>query len=123
MDLAELLQDGSEDAFATIYEQFRSDGLRIAVSVTKCLDAAEDVYQTSMMRIWRNRKKFRGDSKFSTYAYRAIRNAGLDYLRSQRRLNKLRDKIKSGIPTHEKEEKRALAIQRLEVDAYSIYGR
>lgn len=50
-------------------------------------DDAEDVLQTSFMKIWQNLEKFRGDSNIYTWAYRIAVNESLAFLNKKKKQN------------------------------------
>ncbi|TXF87079.1 RNA polymerase sigma factor [Neolewinella aurantiaca] len=68
----------------------------------------DDVLQNTLVKAYRNLKKFRGDSKLSTWLYRIATNEALSWLRSSQRRN----------ARFSSEEPGSIADRQLEADAY-----
>jgi RNA polymerase sigma-70 factor (ECF subfamily) len=52
-------------------------------------EACEEVQQESLIALYQGRDSFRGDSEFSTYLYRLVRNKAADHIRKERRRRRL----------------------------------
>ena len=88
IDEAELVaraQQRDEAAFAELMRRNTSPSLRLAVSVLKDRQEAEDQVQTSFLKAWTGLTSFQSESKFSTWFRRIVLNQSLMRLRSARR--------------------------------------
>lgn len=88
MELSHLIQaaiKGDHRAQKTIYDQIggRIQGTCLRYVGNK--DDAEEVFHDAMLRIYMNLGKYRGDSKFTTWACRIAINTSIDFLRKQRK--------------------------------------
>jgi RNA polymerase sigma-70 factor (ECF subfamily) len=77
-------QAGDEDAFEVLHRRWRRRVIGHAYHVTRSVEIAEDIAQEAFLRVCRYRSSYDGRAKFSTWLYRIVRNAGLDYLRARR---------------------------------------
>ena len=77
-------RDGDVEAFATVFEEYRSLLHRIAcrlVGPHECDDVVMDTY----IKVWRSIPRFRGSASIKTWLCKAARNCSLDYLRRRSR--------------------------------------
>lgn len=78
--IQEFLETGSPDAFQVLVNRYKEKVFRLAISVLgRGMEAeAEDVTQDVFVRVFRQLKTFRGESKFSTWLYRITYNQAID---------------------------------------------
>jgi RNA polymerase sigma-70 factor, ECF subfamily len=81
-------QAGSFDAFQRLVERYESKVFRVAKSIARCREDAEEVMQDAFVQAYKNLSRFRGDSRFYTWLVRIAINEGLMKLR-RRRLNEI----------------------------------
>ena len=76
----ELLANGGSEAMALLMERYQS---LYGYLVRELRDPheAEDLLQEVMLRVWRNRKKFRGDSSVRIWLFCIARNLVIDHVR------------------------------------------
>jgi len=84
-ELIELAQKRNEDAFAELMHRNASASFRLALSVLKDRQEAEDEVQTSLMKAWINLPTFQSASRFSTWFRTIVLNQSLMRLRKARR--------------------------------------
>lgn len=84
-DLLKLAQGGNEAAFEELMRRNSSTSFKLAVSILKDRDAAEDEVQNSYWNAWRSITSFKGDSKFSTWISRIVINQCLMQVRRAKR--------------------------------------
>jgi len=72
-------------AFEELMRRNTSPSLRLAISVLKDRQEAEDQVQTSFMKAWTGLSSFQSESRFSTWFRRIVLNQSLMRLRSVRR--------------------------------------
>jgi RNA polymerase sigma-70 factor (ECF subfamily) len=93
------LKRGEEWAYERLYSEYAPKIGGIAKSYLG-YDDVEDVVQEVMMRIYKGIKKFRGDSKLSTWIHRIAVNVCKDYLEKRNR----RKEILTSFPEDNEEE-------------------
>ena len=85
--LVELARAGDADAFAELVRRSSTSAKRLALSVLKNQDSAEDALQDAFSQAWEHVPQFLGESKFSTWMSRIVFNQCLMYLRRGRRVS------------------------------------
>ena len=87
---------GSKDAFCRLYEKYRDDLLRLALSLLNETDIAEDVVQDVFASFIRNRRQFRLTGSLKSYLATCVANRARNENRSyQRRRNSGLDNVDS----------------------------
>src|SRR5579871_2957919 len=87
MDEAELIraaQKGDECAFEELVRLYDQSVLRLALNLLRSPEDANDVYQETFLRVFKNLHTFRFDCSFHTWLYRIATNLCLDILRKRR---------------------------------------
>lgn len=84
-ELLAAAQRKDEAAFSELMRRNSSSSLRIALSILKDRQDAEDEVQNSYLNAWRYVDRFRGGAKFSTWMSRIVTNQCLMRLRRNRR--------------------------------------
>ncbi len=84
-ELVTRAQQRDQEAFAELMRRNTSPSLRLAISVLKDRQEAEDQVQTSFMKAWTGLASFQSESRFSTWFRRIVLNQSLMRLRSVRR--------------------------------------
>ena len=79
-----MAQKGDMSAFYTLINKYKEMGVRISFSVTDKLADAQDIAQEAFVRVFKNIKKFKFRSKFSTWFYRILTNLCRDFLRKKK---------------------------------------
>lgn len=74
---------GDEQALENLIARYLSPLYNFAFKYVHSQAAAEDVVQDSILKIWRNLKKFNGKYKFKTWAYTITKNTALDFLKKK----------------------------------------
>ena len=77
-------QRGDQDAFEQLVRNYDQSVLRLAMNLLRSPEDARDVYQESLLRVYRNLHLFRFDCSFHTWLYRIVTNICLDYLRKRK---------------------------------------
>ena len=87
MDEAALIraaQKGDERAFEELVRLYDQSVLRLALNMLRSPEDANDIYQETFLRVYRNLHTFRFDCSFHTWLYRIATNLCLDALRKRR---------------------------------------
>ncbi len=82
--LVELALDGDSRAFEILMEKHESKMYAVALRMCKNREDAQDCLQDAMLRIYKALPSFKGQSSFSTWAYRITMNTCLDDLRRKK---------------------------------------
>jgi len=77
-------QGGDERAFEELVRQYDQNVLRMAFNLLRSSEDANDIYQETFLRVYRNLHKFRYDCSFHTWLYRIVTNLCLDVLRKRK---------------------------------------
>lgn len=85
--LVERAKAGDAEAFAELVRRSVTSSRRLALSVLKNQDAAEDALQDALSQAWEHVPRFLGESKFSTWMSRIVFNQCLMYLRRAKRVS------------------------------------
>jgi RNA polymerase sigma-70 factor (ECF subfamily) len=90
------IAQGDEKAFEQLVHKYEQAVFSTIYRYIGNRDDVEDLAQEIFLKIWRNAKKFKGKSKFSTWLYRIVVNHCINYRRKHRRkhvsLDELTDK-------------------------------
>ena len=87
MDDRELLQkvrSGDESAYDAVFRQWYPGLVRVAASLVRDQDQAEEVAQDVMHELWRRRLLLDEDVSLRAYLLRSVRNRALNQLRHRR---------------------------------------
>jgi RNA polymerase sigma-70 factor (ECF subfamily) len=77
-------QDSDEAAFAELMRRTSPSSFRLAMSILRDRQEAEDEVQNSYLNAWRHVRQFQRESKFSTWISRIVVNQSLMRLRKMR---------------------------------------
>ncbi len=80
--LIALARTGDQAAFADLVEMHQDFVFNLAFRILQNYEEADDASQEAFVKIWQALPGFRGDAKFTTWAYRIVRNSCLNRLRS-----------------------------------------
>lgn len=87
MDESELIraaQRGDQRAFEELVRLYDRNVLRLALNLLRSPEDANDIYQETFLRVYKNLHTFRFDCSFHTWLYRIATNLCLDALRKRR---------------------------------------
>ncbi len=77
-------QKGDERAFEELVRLYDQSVLRLAHNLLRSREDANDIYQETFLRVYRNLHSFRFDCSFHTWLYRIATNLCLDVLRKRK---------------------------------------
>ncbi len=78
-------RSGDPEAFQELMRRSASASKRLAVSILRNTDDADDALQEAFSKAWEHVPRFQGDSKFSTWLTRIVVNQCLMHLRRVKR--------------------------------------
>ena len=84
-ELVEQAKRGDQGAFEQLVLDNQNKVYTLALRLVNDRTAAEDLAQEAFVRAWQGLASFQGGSSFSTWVYRLATNLCIDYLRRQRR--------------------------------------
>lgn len=77
-------QQGDQDAFKEIFNQYHKKVYRIAFGVVRQREDALDIVQEVFIKLFHSIRNFKGKSNFYTYLYRMVMNTAIDHIRRRR---------------------------------------
>jgi RNA polymerase sigma-70 factor (ECF subfamily) len=86
-ELVAKAQQSNDEAFGELVRRTSASSLRLAMSILRDRQEAEDEVQNSYFNAWRHVSQFQRESKFSTWMSRIVANHCLMRLRKTRGLN------------------------------------
>jgi RNA polymerase sigma-70 factor, ECF subfamily len=84
-ELVRLAQARDQEAFHELMSRTKSASMRLALSVVKNREDAEDQVQNSFLNAWKKIGSFHLEAKFSTWMRTIVMNQSLMHLRNKRR--------------------------------------
>jgi RNA polymerase sigma-70 factor (ECF subfamily) len=83
---------GDIAAFEELVRAHQADVYRLALHLVRDRQTAEDVTQEAFLHAYRSLRRFRGQSRFSTWLYRIARNCAVDAIRRRERQRRLAER-------------------------------
>ncbi len=77
-------QAGDAAAFEQLVRAYDQSVLRLALNLLRSPEDANDIYQETFLRVFKNLGSFRFDCSFHTWLYRIATNLCLDHLRKRK---------------------------------------
>lgn len=84
-DLVRAYLSGDEDAFAQLYDRFKDRVFNTAFRITGSYQEALDTSQEIFIKVYRELKRFKFQSKFSTWLYRVAVNISINKINEIKR--------------------------------------
>jgi len=81
--------NGQTNAFSELVDNYKDMVFTLAFRMMKDRSLAEEVSQTTFIKIYKKMNSFKGQSKFSSWVYRITYNTCLDELRKRKKRYKL----------------------------------
>ena len=90
MDLSDqiLIQKCKQDdvpAFRKLVEKYRNYAFAVSFRITANEEDAKDITQEAFIRIWKNLRNYREETKFTTWFYKIVVNLCFDRLRKRKK--------------------------------------
>lgn len=77
-------RNGDQDAFERLVRLYDRSVLGLALNLLRSSEDAQEVYQETFLRVYKNLHLFREESNFHTWLYRIVSNVSVDYLRKRK---------------------------------------
>jgi RNA polymerase sigma-70 factor, ECF subfamily len=110
VQLVQRFQRGDDRAFVTLMERHERRVYNLAFRMLGKADDARDASQDAFLSCYRNLRRFRGDSAFSTWLHRITVNACYDMLRKKGPTPARQDELPEPPPTPDHAEQASLSI-------------
>ena len=85
-DLIVKAQDGNAEAFHEIVTEYDSRIMTLTLQIAQNKEDAEDIYQETFVKVYRNISKFRFESDIYTWIYRIAVNTAYNYKRKHSKI-------------------------------------
>ena len=85
-ELVEMIQKGSEAAFAEITRRYMQKSYALAYQMVSDMEVARDLSQDVFLKIYSSINNFKQGSKFFSWFYRILMNHCINYTRRKKRL-------------------------------------
>ncbi|MGB4844860.1 MAG: RNA polymerase sigma factor [Ferruginibacter sp.] len=84
-ELIEQLQQGNEQAFTKLVDEWQNMVYNTALGIVQNADDADDITQEVFIQVYQSISSFKGDSKFSTWLYKITVGKALDHEKKKKR--------------------------------------
>ena len=84
-DLIKKIKKGDKATFEALVGEYQVKVFSLCMGLVSNREDALDLTQEVFIKIYRNAKQFKGESKLSTWIYRIVQNTCMDFLRRERR--------------------------------------
>lgn len=88
-------QNGDMGAFEVLVRHYQGDVWRLSFQLVRNEALADDVTQEAFVRLYRFFRRYRGESKFSTWLFSISRNCAMDELRKAGRQRRTSDRLEA----------------------------
>jgi len=86
VELIERVQGGDKMAFGRLMERYGERVMSMAFRFTRSPQDAEDLYQETFIKVYRNLNNFRFESEFFTWMYRILANQAFNLYNKRKRM-------------------------------------
>ena len=100
---------GDDQSFELLLQKYRTPLVNFLYRMVRDVAQAEDLAQEVFLRVYRARKKYEPNAKFTTWLFRIATNLALNAIRD-RRYQKLEVSIEGGEDTNAEEDSRPLEV-------------
>lgn len=80
---------GDSEALTILIDKYKDIAYNLALSIVKNKENAKDITQDSFLKVLENIRRFRSDSKFSTWLYRIVYNQSIGFIKKTNQLNSI----------------------------------
>ncbi len=85
--LITLYKEGNPKAFEGIINRYAQITYRFVFMMVKNKDEAHDIVQDTLIKVWKNIKKFDNNKNFRTWIFSVATNTTIDFLRKRKNIN------------------------------------
>lgn len=121
--LVERAQKGDREAFKELVERYQRKVYGICYGMLKDQEASLDVSQEVFLKVYRYLEKFNRESSFYTWVYRITVNMCIDYIRKNRRVQRVEYDDQLAHDGSEVEGNEHINPSQLGIHPDKVYGR
>lgn len=88
-----IVHNGNTNLFGLLYDRYAQKVYNKCLGFAESQDAAEDLTQEVFVKLYLNLKKFKGESKFSTWLYSFVYNHCVNYYKSLARKRRFEENV------------------------------
>ena len=85
IEIIESVKNGNQSDFAVLVDRYKDKAFSLVNSIIKNDMETEEVLQDCFLKVYNSLRKFRGESKFSTWFYRIVYNTSLTRVSNKKR--------------------------------------
>ena len=85
------VMDGNKEAFAELYNHYRTPALKFCVTLLKDQEEAENALHEVFIKIWEKRAHIKPDLNFNSYLFTCLRNFIFDHFKRMEKDQRLRE--------------------------------
>jgi RNA polymerase sigma factor (sigma-70 family) len=85
IEIIESVTNGNQSDFAILVDRYKDKAFSLVNSIVKNDMESEEVLQDCFLKVYSSLRKFRGESKFSTWFYRIVYNTSLTRVSNKKR--------------------------------------
>lgn len=104
-------RSGDAGSFESLIRRYQAPVYRFVVHLIGDPSAAEDVTQETFVRAFRSLRRYRGDSRFTTWLFAIARNCATDHLRRAARRGRLSRRLEGRVPDPEPDSSLGLELR------------
>ena len=90
IEIIESVTNGNQSDFAILVDRYKDKAFSLVNSIVKNDMESEEVLQDCFLKVYSSLRKFRGESKFSTWFYRIVYNTSLTRVSNKKRKIEMR---------------------------------
>jgi RNA polymerase sigma-70 factor (ECF subfamily) len=83
-ELMRRCKQGDAHSFELLFERHQKAIISFVFRVTGCLEASEDIFQKTFLKVFQDRRRYQYPRKFSTWLYTIARNHTINYLKERK---------------------------------------
>ena len=83
-----LILEGDSNAFKVIVDRYKDLVYTLTLRMIKNREEAEEVAQDTFIKVYKSLKKFKGESKFSTWIYKIAYHSSLDRIKKNKKFQR-----------------------------------
>jgi RNA polymerase sigma-70 factor, ECF subfamily len=106
-------RSGDLSAFEALVRRYQGDVWRLCFQLLRNEHLADDVTQDAFVRAFRFMRRYRAESKFSTWLFSIARNCAMDELRRSARRARLASRVESEMQPHGRSEQTQVEVREL----------
>jgi RNA polymerase sigma-70 factor, ECF subfamily len=104
-------RSGDLGAFETLVRRYQGDIWRLCFQLVHDEHLADDITQDTFVRAFRFMRRYRAESKFSTWLFSIARNCAMDEMRRSARRSRLARRVESEAPPRARTDQTSIEVR------------